>query len=75
VDALTAALSMLLAHRLSPVFAGDPLGVEPFRASLIHGAAFMLVAYTVGLYDWDVLARSRTTLVLRALLSAASPPS
>jgi exopolysaccharide biosynthesis polyprenyl glycosylphosphotransferase len=71
VDALTAALSMLLAHRLSPVFAGDPLGVEPFRASLIHGAAFMLVAYTVGLYDWDVLARSRTTLVLRALLSAA----
>jgi exopolysaccharide biosynthesis polyprenyl glycosylphosphotransferase len=71
VDAVVAALSMLLAHRLSPVFAGDPLGPEPFRAALIHGGAFMLVAYTVGLYDWDVLARSRTTLVLRALLSAA----
>ena len=70
VDALVAALSMLLAHRLSPAFTGDPLGTEAFRAALIHGGAFMLVAHTVGLYDWDVLARSRTTLVLRALLSA-----
>jgi exopolysaccharide biosynthesis polyprenyl glycosylphosphotransferase len=70
VDALVAALSMLLAHRLSPAFTGDPLGTEVFRAALIHGGAFMLVAYTVGLYDWDVLARSRTTLVLRAVLSA-----
>ena len=71
VDALVAALSMLLAHRLSPAFTGDPLGTEVFRAALIHGGAFMLVAYTVGLYDWDVLARSRTTLVLRAVLSAS----
>jgi exopolysaccharide biosynthesis polyprenyl glycosylphosphotransferase len=70
VDAVMAALSMLLAHRLSPVFTGDPLGVDPLRAAVIHGGAFMLVAYTVGLYDWDVLARSRTTLVLRAALSA-----
>jgi len=71
VDALAAAGSMLLAHRLSPVFAGDPLGAEPLRAAVIHACSFVLVAYTVGLYDWDVLARSRTTLVLRGLLSAA----
>ncbi len=70
VDALAAAGSMLLAHSLSPVFAGDPLGAEPLRAAVIHAASFVLVAYTVGLYDWDVLARSRTTLVLRGLLSA-----
>jgi exopolysaccharide biosynthesis polyprenyl glycosylphosphotransferase len=71
VDALTAAGAMLLAHSLSPVFAGSPIGAEPIRAALIHACSFALVAYTVGLYDWDVLARSRTTLVLRGLLSAA----
>ena len=69
-DALAAAGSMLLAHSLSPMFTGDPLGAEALRAALIHACAFFLVAYTVGLYDWDVLARSRTTLVLRGLLSA-----
>jgi exopolysaccharide biosynthesis polyprenyl glycosylphosphotransferase len=62
---------MLLAHSLSPAFSGDPLGAEPLRAALIHACSFVLVAYTVGLYDWDMLARSRTTLVLRGLLSAA----
>jgi exopolysaccharide biosynthesis polyprenyl glycosylphosphotransferase len=70
VDALVAAGAMLLAHALSPVFAGDPLGAEPLRAAFIHACSFVLVAYMVGLYDWDVLARSRTTLVLRGLLSS-----
>jgi exopolysaccharide biosynthesis polyprenyl glycosylphosphotransferase len=50
---------------------GDPLGSEPLRAAFIHACSFVLVAYTVGLYDWDMLARSRTTLVLRGLLSSA----
>ena len=71
MDALAAAGSMLLAHSLSPMFAGDPLGAEPLRAAFIHACSFVLVAYMVGLYDWDVLARSRTTLVLRGLMSAA----
>ncbi len=70
MDALVAGGSMLLAHSLSPMFAGDPLGAEALRASFIHACSFVLVAYTVGLYDWDMLARSRTTLVLRGLLSA-----
>jgi exopolysaccharide biosynthesis polyprenyl glycosylphosphotransferase len=69
-DALVAGGAMLLAHALSPMFAGNPLGAEPLRAALIHACSFFLVAYTVGLYDWDMLARSRTTLALRALVSA-----
>src|SRR6185295_246638 len=36
-----------------------------------YASSFVLLAYTVGLYDWDVLARSRMTLVLRGLLCAA----
>jgi exopolysaccharide biosynthesis polyprenyl glycosylphosphotransferase len=59
---------MVLAHRLSPAFTGDPLGSEPLRAAFIYASSFVLLAYTVGLYDWDVLARSRTALVLRGLL-------
>jgi exopolysaccharide biosynthesis polyprenyl glycosylphosphotransferase len=70
IDATAAAASMLLAHGLSPVFTGDPLGAEPIRAAFIYAASFVLLAYTVGLYDWDVLARSRMTLVLRGLLCA-----
>ena len=62
---------MLLAHRLSPVFTGDPFGAEPLRAAVIYASSFVLLAYTLGLYDWDVLARSRMTLVLRGLLCAA----
>ena len=68
IDALAAAACMLLAHRLSPVFTGNPLGAEPLRAAAIYASSFVLLAYTVGLYDWDVLARSRMTLVLRGLL-------
>jgi exopolysaccharide biosynthesis polyprenyl glycosylphosphotransferase len=70
-DAAAAAACMLLAHRLSPVFTGDPLGGVPLRAAIIFASSFVLLAYTVGLYDWDVLARSRMTLVLRGLLCAA----
>ena len=70
IDATAAAACMLLAHRLSPVFQGDPLGTEPLRAAFIYASSFVLLAYAVGLYDWDVLARSRMTLVLRGLLCA-----
>ena len=70
IDATAAAACMLLAHACSPVFVGDPLGAEPLRASFIYASSFVLLAYTVGLYDWDVLARSRMTLVLRGLLCA-----
>jgi exopolysaccharide biosynthesis polyprenyl glycosylphosphotransferase len=71
IDATAAAACMLLAHRFSPVFTGDALGAEPLRAAAIYASSFVLLAYTVGLYDWDVLARSRMTLVLRGLLCAA----
>jgi exopolysaccharide biosynthesis polyprenyl glycosylphosphotransferase len=70
IDATAAAACMLMAHRLSPVFQGDPLGAEPLRAAFIYAGSFVLLAYVVGLYDWDVLARSRMTLVLRGLLCA-----
>jgi exopolysaccharide biosynthesis polyprenyl glycosylphosphotransferase len=70
IDATAAAACMLLAHRLSPVFTGDPLGAEAARAAIFYASSFVLLAYTVGLYDWDVLARSRVTLVLRGLLCA-----
>src|SRR5262245_45932282 len=71
IDATAAAACMLLAHRLSPVFVGDPLGADAVRAAVFYASSFVLLAYTVGLYDWDVLARSRMTLVLRGLLCAA----
>lgn len=70
IDATAAAACMLLAHWLSPAFTGDPLGTEPLRAAFIYASSFVLLAYTLGLYDWDVLARSRMTLVLRGLLCA-----
>ena len=70
IDATAAAVCVVLAHALSPVFLGNPLGPEPLRAAFIYAASFVLVAYAVGLYDWDVLARSRMTLVLRGLLCA-----
>jgi exopolysaccharide biosynthesis polyprenyl glycosylphosphotransferase len=70
IDAVAAGACMLLAHHLSPVFTGDPMGAEPLRAAFIYASSFVLLAYTVGLYDWDVLARSRMTLVLRGLLCA-----
>ena len=70
IDATAAALCMVLAHAFSPVFFGNPLGTEPLRAAFIYASSFLLLAYTVGLYDWDVLARSRMTLVLRGLLCA-----
>jgi exopolysaccharide biosynthesis polyprenyl glycosylphosphotransferase len=71
IDATAAAACMLLAHWLSPAFTGDPLGAEPLRAAMIYASSFVLLAYTLGLYDWDVLARSRMTLVLHGLLCAA----
>ena len=71
IDATAAAACVVLAHALSPVFKGDPLGADPLRAAVIYASSFVLLAYTVGLYDWDVLARSRMTLVLRGLLCAA----
>jgi exopolysaccharide biosynthesis polyprenyl glycosylphosphotransferase len=70
IDAAAAAMCMVLAHGLSPVFLGNPFGAEPLRAAAIYAASFVLLAYTVGLYDWDVLARSRMTLVLRGFLCA-----
>ena len=70
IDATAAAVCVVLAHWLSPVFLGDPLGREPLRAAFIYASSFVLLAYVVGLYDWDVLARSRMTLVLRGLLCA-----
>lgn len=70
IDATMAASCMVLAHRLSPVFHGDPLGAEPLRAAFVYASSFVLMAYTVGLYDWDVLARSRLTMVLRGLVCA-----
>jgi len=70
IDAAVAAVCVVLAYRLSPVFLLDPLGPEPLRTAFLYSASFVLLAYVVGLYDWDVLARSRMTLVLRGLLCA-----
>jgi exopolysaccharide biosynthesis polyprenyl glycosylphosphotransferase len=71
IDGLAAALSMLLAFGLSPVFLGDVLGPKTLRAALVHAVSFVLVASVASLYDRDAMAR-RSTLLWRSLLSAVA---
>jgi exopolysaccharide biosynthesis polyprenyl glycosylphosphotransferase len=61
-----AALSMLVAHHVSPVYLGKPWSREMFWASGVHAASFMLVAGAVGLQASD-LGESRLVRALRAL--------
>jgi exopolysaccharide biosynthesis polyprenyl glycosylphosphotransferase len=68
-DALVAALSMLLAHHLSPVYAGDLWSRETLWAASVHGASFTLVAYAVGLHGPDLGTR-RSALLLRCTAAA-----
>src|SRR5262249_47838701 len=65
-DGLVAALSMLVAHHVSPVYLGNPWSRQMFWASGVHAASFMLVAGAVGLQASD-LGASRLVRALRSL--------
>ena len=69
VDAAAAAAAMLLAYAFSPAVVGPWLGRAAGPAA-VYGAAFVLVAYAAGLYDWSVRTRPLTLLV-RILVAAA----
>lgn len=69
LDAVAAAGAMLLAYALSPAVAGPWLGAATFPAA-VYGAAFLLVAYAAGLYDWRERARP-AALLLRILVVAS----
>lgn len=66
VDVLLAGLAMLLAHQLSPLFAGSLWERQTLWAAGVHGAAFALAAYAVGLYGRTRGARG-SALFLRGL--------
>jgi exopolysaccharide biosynthesis polyprenyl glycosylphosphotransferase len=68
-DAILAAVSMLLAHRLSPVYLGELIVRETLWAAGVYAASFVLVAYAMGLYAPDQGRRS-SALWLRCLVSA-----
>jgi exopolysaccharide biosynthesis polyprenyl glycosylphosphotransferase len=69
LDAAAAAASVFLAYALSPAVVGPWLGRAAAPAA-VYGAAFVLVAYSAGLYDWNVRTRPLTLLV-RILVAAA----
>lgn len=69
VDALVAALSMLLAHQLSPVYGGSFRSREALWAAGLNGVAFTLVAYALGCYEANPGTR-RAALFLRCLAAA-----
>ncbi len=69
LDAVGAAGAMLLAHALSPVLVGPWLGAATLPA-IVYGAAFLLVAYAAGLYDWRERARP-VALLVRILVVAS----
>jgi exopolysaccharide biosynthesis polyprenyl glycosylphosphotransferase len=68
-DAVVAALSMLAAYQLSPVYAGNPWSRETFWAAGVHAASFMLVAYAAGLHA-PGLGTPSLARALRALAAA-----
>ena len=70
VDAVLAALAMLLAHQLSPVYSGSLWTRETLWAAGVNGAAFTLAARAVGFYDFP-LGNRRSGLALRCLAAAA----
>jgi len=70
-DAVAAATAVVLAHRLSPVFLGVLLGPQTLRIAAAHAIFFVLIAYAVGLYDWNVLTR-RGLILRRGVIAAAT---
>lgn len=69
LDAVAAALAMILAYALSPAVVGPWLDAATLPAAA-YGVAFLLVAYAAGLYDWRERARP-LALLLRVLVVAA----
>ena len=69
LDAVAAGGAMLLAYALSPAVVGPWLGAASLPAA-VYGAAFLLVAYAAGLYDWRERARL-LALLLRILVVAS----
>ena len=69
LDAVAAAGAMLLAYAVFPAAVGPRLGAATLPAA-VYGAAFLLVAYAAGLYDWRERARP-AALLLRILVVAA----
>jgi exopolysaccharide biosynthesis polyprenyl glycosylphosphotransferase len=69
LDAVAAAVAMLLAYALSPAVVGPWLRAATLPAT-VYGAAFLLVAYAAGLYDWRERARP-VALLLRILVVAS----
>ena len=69
LDVLAAAGAMLLAYAISPVVVSPRLGAAAFPAT-VYGAAFLVVAYAAGLYDWRERARP-AALLLRILVVAS----
>ena len=69
-DALLAALSMLAAHQLSPVYAGHLWSRETLWAAGVNGASFTLVAYALGLYA-PHLGPRRPAVLFRCLAAGA----
>src|SRR5262245_7415216 len=68
-DAVVAAGAVVLSHALSPVFHGAVFGRQTFRIAVAQAVFFVLIAYAVGLYDWNVL--TRRGLILRRGVFAA----
>lgn len=69
-DAVVAAISMLAAYHLSPVYSGDLWSRETFWAAGVHAVSFTLVAYAVGLYAPD-LGSHRLALFFRCLAASS----
>jgi exopolysaccharide biosynthesis polyprenyl glycosylphosphotransferase len=69
-DAAAAAVSVLLAHWLSPMFQGVLIGRQTLRIAALQAIFLVLIAYAVGLYDWNVL--TRRGLILRRGVVAVS---
>ncbi len=69
LDVLAAAAAMLLAYAVSPVVVSPWLGAAANTAA-VYGAAFLVVAYAAGLYDWRERARP-AALLIRILVVAA----
>src|SRR5262245_27908472 len=70
-DALASAAAVVLSHALSPVFHGAILGRQTARIAVAQAVFFVLIAYAVGLYDWNVLTR-RGLILRRGFLAAVA---
>jgi len=62
---------VVLAHSLSPMFRDAILGRQTFRIAAAQAVFFVLIAYAVGLYDWNVLTR-RGLILRRGVFAAAA---